>query len=111
MYRAFKFRGYLRDPRFESRIYKISNGFLKTLYPTVSFIAGLNLNWLGSVRQATDGWIIKMDRPRLLPPFSPQEEPSEEEKLGGKKTLCASQCQAKLPAGKNALGPGVEPQG
>lgn len=52
-----------------------------------------------------------MDRPRLLPPFSPQEEPSEEEKLGGKKTLRASQCQAKLPAGKNALGPGVEPQG
>lgn len=109
MYRAFKFRGYLRDPRFESRIYKISNGFLKTLYSTVSFIAGLNLNWLGSVRQATDGWIIKMDRPRLLPPFSPR--PSEEEKLGGKKTLRASQCQAKLPAGKNALGPGVEPQG
>lgn len=72
MYRTFKFRGYLRDPRFESRIYKISNGFLKTLYSTVSFIAGLNLNWLGSVRQATDGWIIKMDRPRLLPPFSPR---------------------------------------
>lgn len=43
--------------------------------------------------------------------FFSQEEPSEEEKLGGKKTLRASQCQAKLPAGKNALGPGVEPQG